>query len=82
MPAVQGKVLLDMTTRVASEDPGEQAKMINDFFDYVLTDDSYARFNAILESKDKIVTVEALGEIVGWITGELTSRPEERPEDS
>jgi len=80
--AVQGKVLLNMTTKVSSEDPAEQANMINDFFGYVLTDDSHERFNALIESKDKVVPVEALGEIVAWITEQLTSRPEEQPEVS
>lgn len=80
--AVQGKVLLNLTTQVASEDPAKQAAMITDFFNYVLTDESYERFDALLESKDRIVTVEALGEIVGWITEQLTARPEAQPEDS
>lgn len=80
--AVQGKVLLNMTSLVNSEDPGEQAAMINNFFGYVLTDESHERFNELLESKDKIVPVEALGEIVAWITEQLTSRPEEQPEVS
>lgn len=82
VPAVQGKVLLNMATKVGDESPSEQAKMINEFFGYVLTDDSFKRFDAILESKDKIVTVEALGDIVSWITEQLTSRPEEQPEAS
>ncbi len=56
--------------------------MITDFFNYVLTDESYVRFDALLESKDRIVPVEALGEIVGWITEQLTARPEAQPEAS
>lgn len=80
--AVQGKVLLNMTSLVNSEDPGEQAKMINNFFEYVLVEESHKRFTELVESKDKIVPVETLGEIVAWITEQLTSRPEEQPEAS
>jgi hypothetical protein len=80
--AIQGKVLLNLTAKVASEDPAEQAAMITGFFKDVLISESYERFDALLDSKDKIVTVEALGEIVGWITGQLTARPEEQPKVS
>tara|TARA_B110000483_G_C18109719_1_gene509219 strand:- start:692 stop:1027 length:336 start_codon:yes stop_codon:yes gene_type:complete len=80
--SIQGKVLLNLTTQVASDDPAKQAAMITDFFNYVLTDESYVRFDALLESKDRIVPVEALGEIVGWITEQLTARPEAQPEAS
>lgn len=80
--AVQGKVLLDMTAKASSDNPSDQAKMITDFFQYVLTEESYGRFNNLLESKDRVVTVEALGDIVAWITEQLTNRPEKQPEAS
>jgi len=80
--AVQGKVLLDMTAKAGSDNPADQAKMISEFFGYVLTEESYTRFSALLDSKDKVVTVEALGDIVAWITEQLTNRPEKQPEAS
>lgn len=80
--AVQGKMLLDFTKKSNSEDPADQAELINDFFSQVLLDESYERFETLLKSKDKIVPVETLGEITGWIVEQLTSRPEEQPEAS
>lgn len=80
VPALQGKTLLSFVADSNSEDPVTQAQTIEKFFDYVLTDESLERFNALQETKDKIVSVETLGEIIGWVVGQYTDRPEEQPE--
>jgi hypothetical protein len=56
--------------------------MITQFFNHVLTDESYERFSALLEDKNRIVLVETLSEIVSWLMVEYTNRPEKQPEDS
>ena len=86
VPELQGKVLLDMVSSVNtdgdSSDASSQAKAINEFFSTVLTDESEKRFNTLLTDKEKIVSVDTLGEIVGWLVEQYTNRPTERPQDS
>jgi hypothetical protein len=86
VPQLQGKVLLDMVSSVNtdsdSSDASSQAKAINDFFSSVLTDESEKRFNALLTDKERIVSVDTLGEIVGWLVEQYTNRPTERSQDS
>jgi len=78
--AVQGKVLLSLVKDSASDDPAAAAAVVDGFFSKGFTDESLARFNTLLLDKDKIVTVETLGAITGWIVEQLTNRPEARPE--
>jgi hypothetical protein len=79
---IQGKVLLDLIAKSGSDDPSVSAQIMSDFFSYVLTDESFKRFDALLHDKEKIVAVETLGEITGWLIGEYSERPEEQPENS
>lgn len=74
---MQGKVMLDMVAKSGSDDPSESAGLISKFFSQVLLDESLERFNALLEDKDKIVTVDTLAEIVSWLTEQYTNRPSE-----
>jgi hypothetical protein len=78
---IQGKVLLDLVSKAGNQDdPSAAAEMIDGFFRTVLQDESMERFDALLKSKDRIVSVETLAEITGWLVEEYTSRPEEQPE--
>ena len=79
---IQGKVLLDLIAKSSSEDPAVSAQIMSDFFSYVLTDESFKRFDSLLHDKEKIVAVETLGEITGWLISEYSERPEEQPENS
>jgi hypothetical protein len=79
---VQGKILLTLVADSSSEDPAKAASVIDKFFSAVLTDESYARFDTLLKSKEKIVAVDTLAEITGWLVQEYTDRPTERPEVS
>jgi hypothetical protein len=78
--AVQGKVLLQLVADSGSSDPVVQSAIIDKFFSHVLTEESLGRFNTLLTDKYKIVTVETLGEITGWLIEEYSERPEEQPE--
>lgn len=82
LPELQGKVLLGFVANSSEEDPAVQAKTIESFFEYVLTEESLIEFNLLTTSKDKIVSVETLSEIIGWVVEQYTDRPEEQPEDS
>jgi hypothetical protein len=82
VPSMQGRVMLKLVKDSSSSDPIAAAGTIDSFFDQVLTDESLERFNALTTNKEKIVTTDALGEIVGWLLEEYSGRPEAQPEDS
>lgn len=82
VPQVQGKLLLDLVADSSSDDVAKSAGIITKFFEYVLKDESNVRFDALINDKDKIVTVDTLAEITGWLVSEYTNRPEEQPEAS
>lgn len=80
---VQGKVLMSLVASATQNDnPTDSLNIIEKFFETVLMEESYTRFSALLVDKERIVTVETLGEITGWLIEEYTSRPESEPEDS
>ena len=79
-PAIQGKVLLNLAANSSGDDPAKAAGVIDDFFGYVLAEDSSKRFQDLLVDPDRIVTVETLSEIVAWLVEEYTERPNQQPE--
>ena len=82
VPQLQGKILLDLVAKASSEDASASALIMGEFFINALTEESYERFDALLKSKDKIVQVETLSEIVSWLIGEYSNRPNSQPEAS
>jgi hypothetical protein len=81
MPEVQAAVVLELASLASGDVGPEGGTVILDFYKNVLEDESYERFNALIHSK-KIVRMEKLGEIAGWLLEEYTARPEEQPEAS
>lgn len=79
-PALQGKVLLDTVKNADADNPGAAATVIEDFFKKSLLEESYDRFQALLSDPNKIVTVETLSEITGWLVSEYSSRPTQGPD--
>ena len=49
---------------------GNLFKAQDAFFETVLTEDSYKRFNDRLNSKDNPITVQVLGDIAAWLLGD------------
>jgi len=78
-PSLQGKVLLSMVGAADSDDPTAMAKMMDDFFGVALIEGDSDRFKALLEDPEKVVTVETLAEIVGWLVEQYTARPTQQP---
>lgn len=78
VPQVQGKLLLELVADSSGEDAVKSASVIDKFFGYVLEDESLVRFNELIRDKHKIVTVETLADITGWLVEEYTNRPEEQ----
>lgn len=49
---------------------GNLFKAHDSFFETVLTEDSYKRFNDRLHSKENPITVQVLGDIASWLLGD------------
>ena len=81
-PAIQGATLLKMVTEAESDDGATVANVITSFFSKTLMPESYERFDVLINDPDRIVTVETLGEISGWLVEEYTKRPTKEPERS
>ena len=72
--------MLNLVIESNSEDAASTARVISGFFESVLEDESYVRFEELLKDKKRIVSVETLSEIVAWLIEEYGNRPEEQPE--
>ena len=72
---LQGKVLLDLVADSSTEDPAKTAATLTKLFKTVLLDESYERFDTLLNDKEKIVPVETLAEITSWLIEEYSDRP-------
>lgn len=81
-PALQGKFLLDLVAQSNDDDPAAAAELVNKFFANVLDPESFERFESLVQDPDRIVSVETLGEITGWLVSEYTDRPTQQPEIS
>lgn len=79
-PRLQGKTLLQFVELANSDDAGSSAKVTRVFFEKVMDAETYKRFDELLDSPDTIVTVESLGEIIGWLIEEYSGRPNQQPE--
>jgi hypothetical protein len=77
---LQGKTLLEFIELANSENAGDSAKVTRTFFERVMLQESYIRFNALLDDAEKIVTVDTLSEIIGWLIEEYSNRPNPQPE--
>lgn len=81
-PRLQGKALLGLVADSNSQDAAVSTQVVLKFFDDVLLPESKTRFDTLLNDPEKIVEVETLGEITGWLIQEYTDRPEKQPEAS
>lgn len=79
-PRMQGKALLEFVEMANSENAGDTAKVTRVFFKKVLKPESYTKFDALLDDPEKIVSVDTLAEITGWLLEQYGDRPEEQPE--
>jgi hypothetical protein len=74
-PAMSGASLLDFVRRADSEHGGMAAEAIVDFLHNSLDGDDADRFDALVKDPDRIVQVETLGDIAGWLVEQYTARP-------
>lgn len=81
-PALQGKVLLEIASVGSGDDTAAAANAMYNFFASAMDKENYDRFKLLLDDSEKIVTVETLGEIAGWLTEQYAGRPQSGPEQS
>lgn len=81
-PEMQGKTLLQFVEMSNSEDVADAAAAINLFFKKILVPESYERFEALADDPNRVVSVQTLAEIVGWVMEQYSSRPTQGSEHS
>jgi hypothetical protein len=80
LPAIPGKILLNIVAKSGSDNPADQANVVTEFFSQVLMDESLKRFNELIVDKERIVTTETLGEVTAWLVEQYSDRPNQQPE--
>jgi hypothetical protein len=75
--AVPGKILLDL---IAGGE--EDATVVDRFFTAVLVEESLERFNILAVDPDRVVSVETLADIAGWLAEQYAARPSEQSNSS
>jgi len=80
--AIQGKVLLEVAKSADTGQAANADEIITKFYGSALLPESYERFEALIHDPDKIVTVETLGEITGWLVEQYSGRPTQESSDS
>jgi hypothetical protein len=73
--AISGATLLDFVRRADSNSGGMAAEAIIEFLGIALEDPDSKRFDAMIKDPDRIVEVETLGTIAGWLVEQYTARP-------
>jgi hypothetical protein len=81
VPSIQGKVLLQFAASSDSDNASESSAAITGFFEKVLVEESYVRFQKLLDDPEKIVSVTTLSEIIGWVLEEYSNRPAQVSKD-
>lgn len=79
---LQGKTMLNLIEESESGDTAAGIKLMSTFFKVALEPESYERFDALTTDPNKIVTMETLSEIIAWLMGSYSGRPESQPEAS
>lgn len=74
-PLLQGAVILDFLSAGNDETGSGTAAQILGIFPSALYPEDYVRFTALIRDPDRIVDLETLSEIVGYLIEEYTSRP-------
>lgn len=79
-PAIQGKILMNLAATSSEDDASAAARTIDDFFHYVLVEESDVRFQKLILDEDRIVSMDTLSDIIAWLIEEYTKRPNQQPE--
>ena len=72
---VSGAVLLDFIANYGSDNGAETAKAILDYLKNSMDAENYKRFDAVVRDPKKLIKIETLSEVVGYLMEERSSRP-------
>lgn len=81
LPVAPSGVLDDLATSSILDEKGNRiynAPSLLAFFEGVLIEPDVIRFRSLTHDKDRIVSIDQLGEIMLWLGEELTGHPTER----
>lgn len=79
---IHGVTLLTFVKRASSDDGKEATDALLSIFERVMPNEEYERFVALCDDPEKVVPVETLGEIIGWLMEVYSERPTEQPKNS
>lgn len=79
VPVAPAGALDDLTRSIVVDErtgkPKWNAFSLNRFMEGVLLDRHVARFTSLVHDKNRLLPIEALGEVVTWLSQETTTRP-------
>lgn len=81
-PAIQGAVLLEFVAAADSDSGGKSAAALYGFFEEVMGEDEYKRFQEHLKNTEVIYDISDIGEIAAWLVEEYAERPTEESKSS
>jgi hypothetical protein len=85
VPEAPAGVLDDLMSSVSVDADGRQSwnrVSLMRFMRGVLVEEDVVRFDRLAHDKDRIVSLETLGDVMVWLAEELSGRPSSRPSDS
>lgn len=78
LPEAPPGVLDDLATSSLVDDKGNRrynTPSLLAFFEGVMIDEDVVRFREIMHDKDRVVSIETLGDVMTYLAEELTDRP-------
>jgi hypothetical protein len=66
-PAIQGKTLIDLVSQIDMNNMAESAVALINFFKRTLVPTSYTAFDELINSEDRIVTMDTLTTVMEWL---------------
>lgn len=72
---VSGAVLLDFISNYGSDNGSDTAKAILNYLKDSMDAENYKRFQALIRDPKKLIKIETLSEVVGYLMEERSSRP-------
>jgi len=74
-PALPGSVLLDLVKRADGASGAMAAEAVLQFLTMAIDESDRSKWDDLLADPDRIVQMETLGEIAGWLVEQYTARP-------
>ena len=80
--AVQGAAILDFVADAGSGDGSRAGQALVKFLRDVVIEDDKERFEQLINDPKRIVPIETIGEICGWLIEQYSERPQTAPTPS